>query len=179
MESSAKRILYQARHDPLTKLYNRREFSRKLKDIFENTNNETQYKPTLCFIDLDRFKAVNDTCGHAAGDDLLVILANEIQKNAGKNSIIARMGGDEFAILFTEISKKDCHLIAKKILDNIRSIKFENNAFIYRISASIGLTHINDTRVNVTEWLNAADSACFIAKRQGRDTIQTFKMDDE
>ncbi len=178
IEASAKKLLYQARHDPLTQLYNRREFARKLTDVFGSIQTENQYMPALCFIDLDRFKTVNDSCGHAAGDELLVMVTKEICSNAGEDSIVARMGGDEFAVLMPNQSKEACLDAANKILNSIRDIKFECNSSIYRISASIGITYITDTRVNITEWLNAADSACFTAKNEGRDTIQIFSLDD-
>ncbi len=178
IEITAKKLLYQARHDPLTQLYNRREFARKLTDVFSSIKKENRYMPALCFIDLDRFKTVNDSCGHAAGDELLVIVTKEICANAGEESIVARMGGDEFAILIPNQSNETCLTIANKILNSIRDIKFECNSSVYRISASIGITYITDTRVNITEWLNAADSACFTAKNEGRDTIQIFSLDD-
>jgi diguanylate cyclase (GGDEF)-like protein len=206
IETTAKKLLYQALHDPLTGLHNRREFSRKVQhyfskdqDIVKQTklyNNKTpvkkgrasvilkkapdvQHPLCICLIDLDRFKAVNDNCGHAAGDELLMLASNEIKQAAGQASIVARLGGDEFGILFINTPKQDCTDKIDDILDRIRSIHFEKNGSIFRISASIGMTFVTDSSIDTGEWINTADAGCFVAKDCGRDNRQVMELNDD
>ena len=206
IESTAKKLLYQALHDPLTGLYNRREFSRKIKNAFiedQNillkisqvknkksiqkgrikvipTNAPQQNHPLcICLIDLDRFKAVNDNCGHAAGDELLTLAANEIRENAGKGNVVSRLGGDEFGILFINTHADECTQRVDSILEKIRSIHFERGGSIYRISASIGMTFVTDSSISISEWINTADTGCFAAKDNGRDNRQIITLNDD
>lgn len=179
LQKMASELLHQARHDALTNLYNRREFARQLSEKFSIVCDPSR-KYLLCFIDLDRFKIVNDSCGHAAGDQLLILVAKTIQCHAGEGAIVARLGGDEFAVCWEEESngKVKADQIANDILRNIRAIKFEWEGSVYRISASIGMTHIAGCNTDIADWLNAADSACLSAKEMGRDKIQHFEVND-
>jgi diguanylate cyclase (GGDEF)-like protein len=206
IESTAKKLLLQALHDPLTNLYNRREFSRKtdiafekIRAIHEQTDHfihknpvqkgrvkkllteapKTQHDICICIIDIDRFKAVNDNCGHAAGDELLILAANEIHETAGENNIVGRLGGDEFGIVFIDTPKNECIQRIDTILDKIRSIHFERGGSIYRISASIGMTFVIDPSISTSEWINTADAGCFVAKDCGRDNRQVMVLNDD
>jgi diguanylate cyclase (GGDEF)-like protein len=206
IESTEKKLLLQALHDPLTNLYNRREFSRKTELAFAKNKKinhqihcfinkipvqngrikallteapESQHDLCVCVIDIDRFKAVNDNCGHAAGDELLIIAANEIEETAGKNNIIGRLGGDEFGILFINTPKDECIKRIDSILNKIRSIHFERGGAIYRISASIGMTFVTDASIPSSEWINTADAGCFVAKDCGRDNRQIMILNDD
>ncbi len=206
IESTEKKLLLQALHDPLTNLYNRREFSRKTELAFAKNKKinhqihcfinkipvqngrvkallteapESQHDLCVCIIDIDRFKAVNDNCGHAAGDELLIIAANEIEETAGKNNIIGRLGGDEFGILFINTSKDECIKRIDSILNKIRSIHFERGGAIYRISASIGMAFVTDPSIPSSEWINTADAGCFVAKDCGRDNRQIMILNDD
>jgi len=178
LQEVASDLVYQARHDPLTGLINRREFARQLEEE-HRTEEHCKRKKLLCFIDLDRFKLVNDSCGHAAGDELLILVAKTIKAYAGEKSIVARLGGDEFAVLLDKLESEEGLVVANDILGAIRAIKFDWKNSIYRISASIGVTCVADMQANISEWLNAADSACFVAKEMGRDKIQQFDVNDQ
>lgn len=206
IELTAKKLLHQALHDPLTGLHNRREFSQKIKKAFAKNqevikktlqfNNKTpvqngrikvflkeppvsEHPLCICLIDLDRFKAVNDNCGHSAGDELLMLASNEIKQAAGESNIVARLGGDEFGILFINTPRQECIDRVDDILERIRSIHFERGGSIYRISASIGMTFVTDSSIDPSEWINTADGGCFAAKDCGRDNRQIMKLNDD
>lgn len=206
IESTAKKLLYQALHDPLTGLYNRREFSRRIKSAFLKDQEillkraqfdskkpiqkgrikvlpskppEQQHPLCICLIDLDRFKSVNDNCSHSAGDELLKLAANEIRETVGKGHVVSRLGGDEFGILFKNTAKDECIRKVDLILEKIRCIHFERDGSIYRISASIGITFVTDTSISISEWINTADTGCFAAKDNGRDNRQIITLNDD
>lgn len=179
-ESTAKKLLKQALSDPLTDLHNRREFTNKIKAAFSKEKKSPHtHQLCICIIDLDRFKAVNDNCGHSAGDKLLILAATEIQHAVANNCTVARIGGDEFGLLFSNTSRQECINRVDDILDRIRNIHFEKSGSIYRISASIGMTFVTDPNISTSEWVNTADAGCFVAKNCGRDSCQIMKLNDE
>jgi len=173
-----RKIAYQATHDELTGLINRRGFETQLQYAIDNRRNDST-KYSFCYLDLDEFKVVNDTCGHTAGDELLKLITSKIKKHIRKHDILARLGGDEFGILLT-----DCDLIiAEKIANNIRNevknAQFLWDSKLFTVGASIGLIFIDQHTESITDVLSAADSACYIAKEKGRDTVHVYTPDDE
>ena len=167
-------LFYQASHDPLTELQNRRAFERNLNDIIE----DKEYNYFLCFIDLDYFKTINDTCGHAAGDQILVSVARILKSNVRGDDIVARLGGDEFAILIKDCPVEKTMQIANNIKDNIRSLTYHWEGETFHLSASIGVAP-KITESTITALLNSADVACSLAKNAGRNTVHLFDISNE
>ncbi len=174
MRLMTRRLDYQATHDSLTNLYNRRKFEQQLQLALHNIR---QHKKTysLIYMDLDQFKIVNDTCGHIAGDELLKQVAELLTPKIRAVDVFARLGGDEFAVLLRHCPLDASKNIAESIRQTIENYRFawENQAF--KISVSIGLIPINESSGNITDILKAADSACYIAKDQGRNRVFEYE----
>ena len=171
-------LAYQAQHDPLTGLPNRRVFEQKLEECVVASRRAGDHG-ALCFIDLDRFKIVNDTCGHAAGDDLLMRIALLIQQRLRDQDIICRIGGDEFALILRGCSPSDAMTIAEELRDSISSFDFEWQGRIFSIGASIGMAYIDGTHTDPSEILITADAACYEAKRNGRNRVVRYPLEPE
>ena len=170
-------LRYQAQHDDLTGLINRREFETRLDHNIKNVH-ETGAQHVLCYLDLDQFKLVNDTCGHVAGDELLrqisVLLANRMRDR----DTLARVGGDEFALLLENCSLVDANQITNSILKLVRDYRFIYEDKIFNVGVSIGLVVINASFETVSEVIHAADSACYSAKEAGRNQSFLFSAGD-
>ncbi|PKH07260.1 bifunctional diguanylate cyclase/phosphodiesterase [Moritella sp. Urea-trap-13] len=175
---SSRKISYQATHDMLTGLINRYEFENLLA---QNITSAQQDNTThaLCFLDLDQFKIINDTCGHMAGDELLRQLALLLSENIKPQDILARLGGDEFAILMTQCDLAQAEKTAQDIQALIANFQFMWEKNIFSIGASIGLAEINSQTKNITEILIGVDSACYAAKDLGRNRIHIYHSEDE
>jgi diguanylate cyclase (GGDEF)-like protein/PAS domain S-box-containing protein len=168
---------FNATHDELTKLINRREFERrveKLLSVVEVDNAEH----ALCFMDLDQFKVVNDTCGHVAGDELLRQLSSVLHNTIRKRDTLARLGGDEFGLLFEHCSLDDAHRITKSLLNAVQNFQFSWEGRSFKLGVSIGLIAITEKTLVMTELLKAADTACYMAKDAGRNRIHIYHADD-
>jgi diguanylate cyclase (GGDEF)-like protein/PAS domain S-box-containing protein len=165
----AKDMTDKAAHDPLTGLLNRRSFEMQLEHILDPQHNEPKLH-ALCYLDLDNFKVINDTCGHAAGDELLKQIANILRKQVREMDSVSRIGGDEFAIILRGCDMTRAELIAEDICTKIKSIHFKWNQKEYPVGVSIGVTNImpDDSAKNIIE---AADSACYASKRDGRGMV--------
>lgn len=170
-------LRHQAQHDDLTGLINRREFEvrleRNLKTVHENGAQHV-----LCYLDLDQFKLVNDTCGHSAGDELLrqisVLLANRMRDR----DTLARLGGDEFGLLLENCSLADATLITNSLLKLVSDYRFIHEDKIFNIGVSIGVVVINSKFESVSEIIHAADIACYSAKNAGRNQSFLFSPSD-
>lgn len=173
----AKHIEHQARHDPLTGLLNRREFESKVEQSLTLYSEGTSH--ALCVMDLDRFKIVNDTLGHAAGDELLKQISQKIKTELRQTDLLARIGGDEFALFLSNINTQDAEVIAEKILDTIRDYQFVWSSKAFRVGASIGLVDAPAQVSNYENLYHAADTACYMAKHSGRDRVHTVAYDDK
>ncbi len=170
----ARRLSYQATHDPLTGLVNRREFERRLQRILENARIRHNTH-ALCFIDLDHFKVVNDACGHMAGDELLRQVGKLLKKSLRARDTVARLGGDEFALLM-----EHCSLAKAECTINILRQKIDEFQFVYagknfQIGMSIGLILISKYTKSVGEVLINADAACYRAKERGRNNLHVHR----
>jgi len=171
------KIVYQASHDALTGLLNRGEFEAQLEETLEKVQSAS-FVCTLLYLDLDQFKLVNDSCGHIAGDELLKQVADEmvgITKNGEK---IARIGGDEFAVLLKDCNLDQAKYIAERIRNSLDQFRFVWQERIFDISVSIGVLLVADKYKSVIEVLAAADAACYAAKHGGRNRIHVFTEDD-
>ncbi len=170
-------LTYQATHDELTGLKNRREFERRLKDIIRNSNFEIQ-KHALCFLDLDHFKIVNDTCGHIAGDALLKEVSKLLCSQVRHNDLVARLGGDEFGIILADCPVKQAVLIAENIKDAVKQYQCKWEQHVFEIGVSIGLMPITSTDHSLAEIMTHADAACYIAKDNGKNRVHVYQATD-
>ncbi|MDP1708777.1 MAG: EAL domain-containing protein [Gammaproteobacteria bacterium] len=173
----ANQIVYQARHDPLTGLLNRREFELCLKQALESAREDGK-QHAVCYIDLDQFKVVNDTCGHMAGDELLKQLAGRLQERVRGNDILARLGGDEFGVLLHGCPLDKAWEIADDLCAMARKFRFAWEGKTFDVGASIGLVPIHGESASLAEVLSAADSACYVAKSEGRNRVHVYQADD-
>lgn len=168
---------YQANHDALTGLINRREFEERAEQLL-STIGQDNSEHALCFIDLDQFKIVNDTCGHAAGDEMLHQLGSLLTNTVRQRDTLARLGGDEFGLLMEHCSLDDAHRVVDSILQAINSYQFFWQGKVFKVSASIGLTPITEATSSVTSLLQDADAACYVAKDEGRNRIHVHHPGD-
>lgn len=171
-------IHFQATHDELTKLVNRKEFNHRLQEAY-NTARDNHEVHALCFLDLDNFKAVNDHCGHNAGDELLVDLTRLIKNNIRSNDTLARIGGDEFGLLLQGCSLEKAIEIAEGLVSIIKNYEFKWQGKIFHVGVSIGLVIIDRSTDSVEKALQEADVACYAAKDMGRNQVQIHELHDE
>ncbi len=163
-----KQLAWQASYDSLTQLVNRREFEHRL-ELAIATNLYTHH--TLCFVDLDNFKQVNDSCGHAAGDDVLQQVSQVLQTSVRKTDLVSRIGGDEFAVLLYGCDTNQAQWIVQNLCQNIAAHPFQIQDRAFQLGASVGLVEISTAVGSTSQWLNAADAACYEAKRRGGNQI--------
>ncbi len=178
IDSATEVISYQASHDTLTGLVNRREFEVRLERAL-NSAREQGRTHALCFIDLDQFKIVNDTCGHNAGDELLRQIALQLRQKVREGDTLARIGGDEFTLLLENCSLEDAFQVATQLRETLQAFRFVWQDKVFAIAASIGLVAINKTSESVVSLLSQADAACYTAKDMGRNRVYIFNEDDE
>jgi diguanylate cyclase (GGDEF)-like protein/PAS domain S-box-containing protein len=169
---------YQASHDALTGLVNRREFERQIDVALDGAQAESEHH-VLCYMDLDRFKVVNDTCGHLAGDNMLREVAALLREQVRDSDIVARLGGDEFALLLTGCPLEKACQIADDVCTAVRNYHFVWQDRIFDVGISIGLVEINQQSTSIEDVLSAADSACYVAKQQGRGRVHVYSARDE
>jgi diguanylate cyclase (GGDEF)-like protein/PAS domain S-box-containing protein len=175
--SMARQLTYQAAHDPLTGLINRAEFEKRLEYALDSAHSESAYH-ALCFMDIDQFKLVNDTCSHEAGDRLLKDIAGLLQGCLRDSDVLGRLGGDEFGVLLKNCSLDGAEEIATNMLSMIKATRFESCERTFEIGASIGIAMIDAGSSSVTEVMKAADLACYAAKDTGRSGIHVFQPGD-
>jgi diguanylate cyclase (GGDEF)-like protein/PAS domain S-box-containing protein len=174
----ARQMSYQASHDPLTGLANRREFERRLEDVAAGARSGSATH-VLCYLDLDRFKVVNDSCGHIAGDNLLRELAGLIRGQVRDSDLVARIGGDEFGMLLVGCPLEKARQIADDVCSAIRDFRFVWRDRIFTVGVSIGLVEMGHEIGTIEELLGAADSACYVAKQKGRGRVHVYSARDE
>lgn len=173
IDEATARLAHQALHDPLTSLPNRRAFEQVLEDTVAASRRAGDCG-ALCFIDLDYFKAVNDTAGHAAGDALLQAVADLIRKRLRAEDFVCRIGGDEFALILRGCSPSDARRIAEGVCEAVANLDFEWEGRSFRIGASIGFATIDAQVSSVADVLRKADQACYVVKRAGRGRVSEF-----
>ncbi|MEB0203915.1 EAL domain-containing protein [Pseudomonas sp. CCC3.1] len=170
-------LSWQATHDALTGLANRREFEYRLDLVLQNLTRQ-QGRHALMFLDLDQFKLVNDTCGHAAGDELLRHICALLQSGLREGDTLARLGGDEFGILLENCPADVAEKIAEGLRQTVQSLHFAWKGRPFLNTISIGLVHIHQVPVTLEASLRAADMACYMAKEKGRNRVQVYHEDD-
>ena len=173
-----RQMSYQAAHDALTGLINRREFERRLEEAM-NTAHSEEAVHILFYMDLDRFKAVNDSCGHMAGDNMLREVATIIRDQVRDSDFVARLGGDEFGTLLIGCPIEKSQQIATDICNAISDYRFVWQDKIFNIGISIGLVEISHASGTLQDVMSAADSACYVAKQRGRGQVHVYSARDE
>lgn len=168
-----KRLSYSASHDMLTRLPNRASFELQLKRLTLSCTEQQQH--VLVFIDLDRFKAVNDTAGHAAGDALLREISSVMQHYLRGSDFLARLGGDEFGILLPDCPLPQAGKVISRIVQAVKEHDFLWEGRLHHVGASAGLTQINPENASASELMAQADLACYDAKNNGRDQISIYE----
>ncbi len=172
-----RQMTYQASHDALTGLVNRREFERRLEEALEMTKASTA-RHVMCYLDLDRFKVVNDTCGHMAGDTMLREVAALVKQAVRDSDTVSRLGGDEFGLLLAGCPLEKARQIADDVVRKVSEYRFVWKDKIFNIGVSVGLVEISRDSGAADEVLSAADSACYVAKKQGNH-VHVYSARDE
>lgn len=170
-------MTYQASHDSLTGMINRREFEHRLNRVLETARAE-HTENAFCYMDLDQFKLVNDTCGHVAGDELLRQISQLLQKSIRHRDTLARLGGDEFGLLMEHCTLDEALRVAKQLSKAVLDFHFLWGDTRFTIGLSIGVVAVNVHSEGISPVLSAADSACYLAKEEGRNRIHVHHDDD-
>jgi len=170
-------LTYQASHDALTGLVNRREFEHRTERLL-STIQLDKSEHALCFMDLDQFKVVNDTCGHTAGDEMLRQLSSVLMNSVRHRDTLARLGGDEFGVLLEHCSLDDAQRVATSLHKTVQDYQFTWQEHSFKVGVSMGLVPITLATVNFTELLKQADAACYMAKDKGRNRIHVYDTED-
>lgn len=171
------RLSYQAAHDMLTGLPNRREFEVRMERALAGAREQGQAH-TLCYLDLDQFKVVNDTCGHVAGDELLRQLAVLLSAKLRDRDTLARLGGDEFGVLLQNCTLEQAQPIAEVLRQMVKDFRFAWHDKSFVIGVSIGLVAITAESENLSNLLSYADAACYAAKDRGRNRVHVYQAED-
>ncbi|MEN6587224.1 MAG: EAL domain-containing protein [Sulfuricella sp.] len=177
IDAATERLSYQATHDALTGLVNRREFERRLEKALVSSREEGRVH-ALCYLDLDQFKIVNDTSGHVAGDELLRQLTVLLQSKVREADLLARLGGDEFGVLLENCPLEQAQIVADLLRQTVKDFHFvwQNKAFV--IGVSIGLVPITQECESLACVLSYADAACYAAKDLGRNRVHVYRIED-
>ncbi|WP_395067786.1 EAL domain-containing protein [Paraburkholderia silvatlantica] len=181
LREHAERLAYQATHDELTDIYNRREFERRLAALLDESAGASPGQPghAVMFLDLDQFKVVNDTCGHSTGDELIRQVCRVLKSGLRGEDVIARLGGDEFGVVLPHCTAAHASRLAENLRAGIAAIRFTGAGGVVQTSVSIGLVGDAAGLVSVKEVMKAADVACYMAKKKGRNRVHRFRHDDE
>lgn len=177
IDHATARLVYQANHDALTGLVNRNEFEHRL-NMAIGTAQQHGRSHALCYLDLDQFKIINDTSGHAAGDELLRQVALMLKDLLRERDTLARLGGDEFGLLLENCDLKDAINIAEACRNMVRQFRFKWDNRLFNIGVSIGLVMIDQASGSMTDLLSAADAACYVAKNRGRNQVHIYQATD-
>lgn len=170
-------LQHQATHDSLTGLTNRAAFEAALREaIAESVRGARHW--WLLYFDLDQFKVINDTCGHAAGDELIQKVSWLVRSQLTPADVLARVGGDEFGVLLPLRTAADAFAVADGIRRQIGGLRFQFGERMFAVSASLGMLALDETVPSVGDALSAADQACYLAKDKGRDRVQVYRADD-
>lgn len=177
MRALGREIAHQATHDTLTGLLNRREFEKHLQQVLDRTRTEGG-EHALCHLDLDLFRMINDSCGNAAGDELLQQMGQLIKSRLPPRGSVARPAGDEFILLLEDCSLDRAGIFAEELREAIRDFRFtwEDRSFV--LAASIGVVRVNAENDSVYDAMQAANVACRVAKDEGRNRVHLYQRND-
>ncbi len=178
IDAATSLLTHQASHDTLTGLVNRREFEARLQRALTRTH-EAGIEHALCYMDLDQFKIVNDTCGHVAGDELLRQLTLLMHDRVRDRDTLARLGGDEFGLLLESCQLDAARKIAEQLREMVADFRFIWHDKVFSVGISIGLVPINHPMMTLADIMSAADTACYAAKDGGRNRVQVYEADND
>jgi diguanylate cyclase (GGDEF)-like protein/PAS domain S-box-containing protein len=173
----AAKLSYQASHDSLTGLINRGEFENRLGMALKTAAQLGRHHAVM-YLDLDQFKVVNDTCGHAAGDQLMRQVSAVLQRRLREGDTLARLGGDEFGVLLENCAPDNASRIADQLRQTVSDFHFVWETRSFGITVSIGLVNVEDGLFTLADVLSAADAACYMAKDKGRNRVQVYHPED-
>lgn len=173
-EQYMQRLAYR---DPLTALPNRAYFNERLHELVASAKRSQEH--ALCYLDLDQFKIVNDTCGHGAGDELLRQVTLAMQACLRQSDTLARLGGDEFGLLLVDCNLDQAVQVAEKLRETVHEFRFTWEEHTFRVGASVGVVAITALSGSAAGLLSAADAACYAAKDQGRNRVVIYYPDNE
>ena len=174
----SRKLAYQASHDSLTGVINRRAFDRRLQQAITSAK-LNGYQHSLLYLDLDQFKIVNDTCGHDAGDHLLIEVTTMLKQKLREKDTLARLGGDEFGILLEKCQLECAEAFAKEILYEFKQFRFNWHGIHFQVGTSIGIVQIHKDTESIVSLLSAADMACYVSKDMGRNRFHIFHNKDK
>ncbi len=172
-------LIYHARHDSLTGLLNRREMENRLEVLLKRYRKNHTEESCLCYLDVDQFKVINDTCGHAAGDEFLKQVATQIVEVTRDSDELSRMGGDEFSIILNNCKAKKAIQIMERLRKELQDNNFCWDDKCFRTTVSIGIVPIELNDGNVQDFISAADTACYVAKEEGRNQTHLLTASDD
>lgn len=172
----AQQLAYEATHDPLTGLFNRREFEERLEAAVTSARHDGE-EHALCYIDLDQFKVINDSAGHAAGDALLASVRSALAGRFRDGDTLARLGGDEFVVLLDRCRLREAVRVAEGIVSAFREWRFTWGETTFQIGASVGVVAVTAASASAGEVLSQADVACDEAKQKGRGRVQVYRRE--
>lgn len=174
-----KQLTYQAIHDPLTQLVNRTGFEMRLRRTLKSASEEASVAHAICYLDLDQFKIVNDTCGHSAGDELLRQIAINLKRHVRKGDTLARLGGDEFGLILERCPLDKALEIAENMRRSVESFRFSWEEKSFSVGVSIGMAPFDGSPgYTAADIMSSVDQACYIAKSKGRNRIHTYQPGD-
>ena len=173
-----RQLSYQASHDSVTGLINRREFENRLVAALEATHENNEQTHALLYLDLDQFNVVNDTFGHTAGDELLLRISELVQDNIRSTDVLARLGGDEFGILLERCTQDLAMEVAETVRSAIEEYRFEWQDAFTSVRCSIGVVMVTHESPTVASIMSSADVACYSAKDMGRNQIHLYQDSD-
>ncbi|MGV3582581.1 MAG: EAL domain-containing protein [Methylophilus sp.] len=178
VHDATRMLRHQAQHDALTGLVNRQEFERRLNIALNDVKTSGAHH-VFCYMDLDQFKVVNDTCGHRAGDELLRQISLILSQRTREEDTFARLGGDEFGLLLTNCDVENALLIAEEMRSMVEDFRFVHDNRMFKIGVSIGMVEITDDMQDLGDITSYADAACYAAKDNGRNQIHLFRYHDD
>ncbi len=168
---------FRANRDFLTGCFNRFYFDKRLAELVDDVRSSKR-SHALCYIDLDQFKIVNDTCGHASGDRLLCEVSDQLRARLRSGDVLARLGGDEFGVIICDALPDAALAVANKLFEFFQSYVFEQDGKAFAVHASVGLVDIDEHRSDLADIMSAADIACYTAKDSGRNLLVVYSDDD-
>lgn len=178
IQDAQAQLRYQARHDALTGLVNRQELERRLQQALQDAK-EHRGSHVFCYMDLDQFRVINDTCGHLAGDEMLRQISMILSQRIRAEDTFARLGGDEFGLLLSYCQVEKAIEIAAQLRQMVETFRFMHEGRLFQTGISIGIVEITASLKDVGEITRHADAACYVAKDNGRNQIHLFHAEDD